>query len=135
MNRPVIVFDIQSEPAQNAVMSVIEDVRQLFQDFLAPELRAVGVKMDALTTRVEAIESSLATVNTRLSALETSTKIRFDTLEITTQSRFDRAEEKSLARQDVILIQFESIRNQLDLDGRLRRVETRDASRTLAQSV
>jgi len=89
--------------------------------------------VDVLTTRVEAIETGLETINTRLSALETSSKIRFETLEVTTQSRFDRAEEKALARQDVILIQFESMRNQLNLDGRLRRIEDREVSRTLAE--
>jgi len=97
-------------------------------------LRTLNAKVDTLTTRVEAIESGLESINTRLSALETSSKIRFETLEITTQSRFDRAEEKAHARQDVILIQFESMRNQLNLDGRLRRIEDRDASHTLPQS-
>ena len=116
-------------------MSVVEDVRQVLQDVLAPELRALNVKADALATRVEAMETGLEAISTRLSALETSTKIRFETLEITTQSRFDRAEEKALARQEVILIQFDSMRNQLNLDGRLRCIEDRDTARSLAPSV
>jgi hypothetical protein len=133
-NRRSFLIDLNSKSAQNASMSIVEDVRQVLQDFLAPELRTLNAKVDTLTTRVEAIESGLESINTRLSALETSSKIRFETLEITTQSRFDRAEEKAHARQDVILIQFESMRNQLNLDGRLRRIEDRDASHTLPQS-
>ena len=33
-------------------MSVVEDTRKLLQDFLAPELRAIAVRLDALETRM-----------------------------------------------------------------------------------
>ena len=34
-------------------MSVIEDTRKVMQDFLAPELRAISVRLDALERRFE----------------------------------------------------------------------------------
>jgi hypothetical protein len=35
-------------------MSVVEDVRQVIQDFIAPELRALGARMDAYEKVAEA---------------------------------------------------------------------------------
>lgn len=35
-------------------MSVIEDVRQVLQDFISPELRALSVRMDSLEKVVDA---------------------------------------------------------------------------------
>jgi hypothetical protein len=52
-------------------MSVIEDTRKLLQDFLAPELRE-------LTARVEALEHR---IDDRFEALERRTGDRFDTVE------------------------------------------------------
>jgi hypothetical protein len=34
-------------------MSVIEDTRKLIQDFLAPELRSISARLDALEQRVD----------------------------------------------------------------------------------
>jgi len=34
--------------ARQENMSVVEDVRKVLQDFLAPELRSIGTRMDAL---------------------------------------------------------------------------------------
>jgi hypothetical protein len=34
-------------------MSVIEDGRQVIQDFLAPELRAIAVRLDSLEKKVD----------------------------------------------------------------------------------
>jgi hypothetical protein len=38
-------------------MSVIEDVRNVLQDFLAPELRAISVRLDVLEKKVDANEA------------------------------------------------------------------------------
>ena len=38
-------------------MSVIEDTRKLIQDFLAPELRSISARLDALEQRVAAAGS------------------------------------------------------------------------------
>lgn len=38
-------------------MRVIEDVRNVLQDFLAPELRAIGTRLDALEKNVDANEA------------------------------------------------------------------------------
>jgi len=59
-------------------MSVIEDMRKVLQDFLAPELRAVHARLDAIEEKMEvrfsAIEEKMDTrfemVNTRIMALD-----------------------------------------------------------------
>jgi phage host-nuclease inhibitor protein Gam len=42
-------------------MSVVQDTRQLIQDFLAPELRAISARLDAIEARLSANESQRAT--------------------------------------------------------------------------
>jgi hypothetical protein len=37
-------------------MGVIEDTRQLIQDFLAPELREIRGKLEAIDTRLDAMD-------------------------------------------------------------------------------
>ncbi|MGD0831402.1 MAG: hypothetical protein ABR907_10690 [Terracidiphilus sp.] len=61
-------------------MGVVEDVRQVVQDFLAPELREIRVRLDAMeemnrvrfestTQRLEQIQQSFA-FDKRISSLE-----------------------------------------------------------------
>ena len=49
-------------------MSVVEDVRKVLQDFLAPELRAVHVRLDA----------RFDTVSSRFSAIDEKIDARFE---------------------------------------------------------
>jgi phage shock protein A len=128
-------------------MSVVEDVRQVLQDFLAPELRALSAKIDAIDQKVSSLESRIDSqsdkTDSRFQSMDNhfqsveaklhTVSSRLETLEATTQLRFERAEEKAAARQEAIMIQFESMRNQLNLDGRLRRIEDREAARSLAE--
>lgn len=37
-------------------MSVVEDVRNVLQDFLAPEIRSINARLDALEKKVDANE-------------------------------------------------------------------------------
>ena len=116
-------------------MSVVEDVRQVLQDFLAPELRALAVKIDAVDQKVDSLEAKMNAKFETVEAKLQTINHRIDALEETTQIRFERAEEKAAARQEMLLIQFDSMRHQLNLDGRLRRIEDRETSQALAQSV
>jgi hypothetical protein len=63
-------------------MSVIEDTRRLLQDFLAPELRELAVRIDALEKRMDA---------------------RFETLENRMDARFDAAERLSAERHAQVM--------------------------------
>jgi hypothetical protein len=46
-------------------MSVVEDGRKLAQDFLAPELRAVAVRLDALEKRYDSLDHKIDEVDRR----------------------------------------------------------------------
>ncbi len=46
-------------------MSVVEDSRKVLQDFLAPELRAISVRLDALEKRVEGVDKKFDEVERR----------------------------------------------------------------------
>lgn len=81
-------------------MSMVEDVRKVLQDFLAPELRAVHVRLDA-------IEENMDT--------------RFDAV----RSRFSALEEVATARHNEILAKIDGLKSSLDLDKRVERLESR----------
>ena len=73
-------------------MSVIEDTRKLLQDFLAPELRELSARVDALEERMDA---------------------RFDGFEKSVDARFDSADRLASERhaqspsQNPVVAQFE----------------------------
>lgn len=46
-------------------MSVIEDSRKLIQDFLAPELRAFSVRIEALEKRIDGVDHKIDDVDRR----------------------------------------------------------------------
>ncbi len=49
-------------------MSVADDLRKVLQDFLAPELRAMNARLDAVDSRLEAIEKVIAAQHRELLA-------------------------------------------------------------------
>jgi hypothetical protein len=79
-------------------MSVVEDVRQVLQDFLAPELRSINVRLTAVEARLIAVEA------------------RFDTFEKHIDARFDRMEATFSTK-------IGELSQALSLDKRLSRVE------------
>jgi hypothetical protein len=123
-------------------MSVVEDLRQVLQDFLAPELRAVAAKFDVIESKIDAVNARVSsverTMDTRISALEKTVEARFSATEKTMEARFSAtektmetrfsaAEEKANVRQEMILVQFQHVKNLLDVDKRLLRLESQSA--------
>jgi hypothetical protein len=80
-------------------MSVIEDVRQIVQDFLAFELRAVAVQMEALNRRMDNFESTISI-------------------------QFSAAKAEAVSRHEVVLLQIEHVKNLHEVDKRLLRLES-----------
>jgi hypothetical protein len=46
-------------------MGAIEDVRKVLQDFLAPELRSITARLDALEKRIDGVDTKLDEVDRR----------------------------------------------------------------------
>ncbi len=101
-------------------MSVVEDVRQVLQDFVAPELRAVNTRLDAMesrfNTRLDAIESR---ASTNLEAV----KSRFDAID----QRFDDMITIMNTRFDSLGKDVAQVREMLDIDRCLTRLESRQS--------
>jgi hypothetical protein len=90
-------------------MSIVEDVRQVFQDFLAPELRALSARIEALEVKMDSrFEANEAKANSRFEALN---------------GRMAANEERASLRHEILLVQLESIKGQLSLDYRLKKLE------------
>jgi tetrahydromethanopterin S-methyltransferase subunit G len=84
-------------------MSVVEDVRQVLQDFIAPELRAVNTRLDAIESKFD----------TRFTAIDQ----RFDDMRTIMKTHFD-----SLGK-DVA-----QVKEMLDIDRRLTRLESKQSA-------
>ena len=101
-------------------MSVVEDVRQVLQDFIAPELRAVNTRLDAIESRLSAYLDAMSArsdgrfnaINIRLDAMDQ----RFDDLITIMDTRFG-----SLSK-DVA-----QVKDMLDIDRRLTRLESKQS--------
>jgi hypothetical protein len=60
-------------------MSVVEDIRQVLQDFIAPELRAITTRLDAIDQR---IQDQSVLINVRFESLAKDISQVKDLLEI-----------------------------------------------------
>ncbi len=82
-------------------MSVVEDVRQVIQDFLAPELRTITARLDSIekvmTARFESVDTKFAAMDTKFDSLHK---------------------------------EIQGINDKLDLDRRLAKLEAKQTSAT-----
>ena len=67
-------------------MSVVEDVRQVLQDFLAPELRAVSARLDSIEKVMDArfgsVDVKFESIDVKFDALRTQIQGIGDKLDI-----------------------------------------------------
>ena len=80
-------------------MSVVEDVRQALQDFLAPEMRALSARFEVIETKIAALDSKL-------------------------EAKFEAVDTKL----DSLRKEIQGINDKLDLDRRLSKLETRQSA-------
>ena len=86
-------------------MSVIEDTRKVLQDFLAPELRELSARVDALEERMNA---------------------RFDGFEKSVDARFDSAERLASERHAQSMLAIGKLADVYELRERVARIEARE---------
>ena len=108
-------------------MSVIEDTRKLIQDFLAPELREISVRLDSLEKqfglKLDALDKKF---EARLNAQESRTADRFAIVDKQLQAiekRFDTAERLAADRHTQLLQQLQQINDVNELKIRIARIE------------
>ena|SRR5271166_46739 len=94
-------------------MSVVEDVRSALQDFVAPELRELRARVDALEEqqkqfrtdvekRFDKVDKSFDTVGARFEKLEDNVNNRFDTV----AARFEKLEDKLADRHEQLVTEI-----------------------------
>ncbi|MGH9604365.1 MAG: hypothetical protein ACRD3N_01575 [Terracidiphilus sp.] len=95
------------------IVGVVEETRQVIQDFLAPELRELRGEMASLVQRMDSMEEAN---RARFEKIEETTRVRFDKFEETTRAHFDKIdarfenfEEMSRARFEKVDARLESI--------------------------
>jgi len=132
-------------------MSVVEDTRKLVQDFLAPELKEISVRLDSIEIlnlerfkesgrRFDAQEALNAErfkdIGRRFEAQEALNVERFKNIDrrfeemdrrfIEIDRRFDRAEERANERLDLILTKLAVVSDVTELRFRVTAMESRD---------
>ncbi len=122
-------------------MSVIEDSRKVLQDFIAPELRAIAVRLDALEKRFEVadkkaedrfaatdrkIDNQFNTLDKKIDDVDKRAEKRHDEL----RSDLAAAEKRSEKRQDELL---SAIRQNIDFNAIEQRVAKLESERAAHQ--
>ncbi len=97
-------------------MSTIEDIRQVLQDFIAPELRAISARIDSFGQR---FDSRLEAIEGRFTAIDQ----RFEYLTATLNAQFD----STYTRIESLGKDISQVRELLDFDRRLTRLEARQS--------
>jgi flagellar capping protein FliD len=67
-------------------MSVVDEVRKAFQDFVAPDIKSLSVRLDAVDQRLDRVEKH---VDQRFTDMQRQVDQRFDDLRRHIDSQFD----------------------------------------------
>lgn len=84
-------------------MGAIEDTRKVLQDFLAPELRAIAVRLDALEKRMDGFEHR-------------------------TEKRFDDAERRADKQHEEVMSALRYVIDLTSIQQRLARLESKESA-------
>jgi division protein CdvB (Snf7/Vps24/ESCRT-III family) len=96
-------------------MGVLEDIRQVIQDLVAPQLKSLDARLTALDARVTSLEAS---INQRFASAEAVANARHDAL---------TAQIAQLA--NIVATNHAAILQKLDLEKRIERIEMFQAAR------
>jgi hypothetical protein len=105
-------------------MGTIEETRKLVQDFLAPELREIKARIEALEgttkTRFDAVQVQFEPVQVQFAALEDTMKSRFDAVD-----RVIAAQNAMMAAQhSAVMNAIANLENYTALAERLTKLES-----------
>lgn len=144
----IFPIDFKNLCDQHEAMSVVEDLRQTLQDFVAPEMRAFNARLESLEERMnarfEVVNNRFDTTEERMNARFEAVNNRFDTLEEhvnarfeSVNNRFDTMENRLTAlgqkmetHHNEIIDKIEGLKNALEIDKRLERLERIEVQRS-----
>jgi predicted nucleic acid-binding Zn-ribbon protein len=114
----LLFVDVRAEPRQNEQMGTVEDIRQVFQDFLAPELRAITARLDSIEERFEARFDG---TDQRFEALRTEFNLRLEAVAAKQDTKFAILDGK-----------IQHIIDMMDLERRVKKLESQQAEQPAA---
>lgn len=91
-------------------MGAIEDTRRVLQDFLAPELRAISVRLDAVEKRLDGIDRKFEHIDQRFERVD---------------QKFEEAEQRAEKRHDELMGEMRRLYDLSSIQERLTRLESR----------
>ncbi len=104
-------------------MGAVEDTRKVIQDFLAPELREIKARLDALEKRFEEsgkhVDQRFNQVDQRFEQVNQ----RFAEAAKHVDERFEQAEKRADERQQHLMLSLNNIANYNEMRDRLVRLE------------
>jgi len=104
-------------------MSMVEDVRQVLQDFLAPELRAITARLDAIEkvmdARFKEVDSRFKEMDSRFEALDARFDSKFNEVFVRIQVLQETVDRNDSAQKQLI----SSLTQQFQFDKRLSDIE------------
>jgi acetyl-CoA carboxylase alpha subunit len=121
-------------------MSEIAELRKLFQDLIAPDVKSVVTDVAALKVAVahqfqdlkESMDQQFAGVEGLAQARYIATMAKIETIEATASAHNEEIKKELASMEAVQGSRHESILKALDMDERLERVEARQAAGTAA---
>jgi tetrahydromethanopterin S-methyltransferase subunit G len=102
-------------------MSVVEDSRKILQDFIAPELRAIAARLEALEKRFDGFENS---IGQRFEAAEKHFDQRMQGFE----KRLDDLEHRADKRHDEVMAAIRQVIDYNSIQQRLARLESKESA-------
>jgi tetrahydromethanopterin S-methyltransferase subunit G len=98
-------------------MGAIEDTRKVLQDFLAPEMREIKARLDALEKRFDVVDRKFDGIDRKFDGIDR----KFDGID----RRFDDMELRAEKRHDAVM---QALTDYTDVRIRLARLESKEAA-------
>ena len=104
-------------------MSVVDEVRQVIQDFLAPELRALSAKLDAqdkvMEARFKEVDSRFKEMDSRFKEMGARSDSKFSEVFVRIQALQDTVDRNDSAQKQLIA----KLTQDFEFDKRLTEIE------------
>lgn len=108
-------------------MGALDDTRKILQDFLAPELRAIAVRLDAVEKRLDRFERQVDERFEKMDKRFEQVDKRFEQMDKHLVDMEARIEQRASERQQVLLRSFSDLMNYTELRDRMERLEKKAA--------
>jgi hypothetical protein len=110
-------------------MSEIAEIRKIFQDLIAPDVKSIATELTAFKSSVDkqfaAVDKQFAAAEALAQARYTTVLAKLETMEARVDGRLENLETVQSARHEAIM-------KALDIDKRLEKVEARQAATAAA---